>query len=566
MKFPLLKNLHRSSNRILSGIFILASLALGTTASFAVPATPHVVDYTQPDGSIIKIRIIGDENSHYVTDLEGNRLQSTDDGWLLPDSTTRSSDLAYRGTPKYLFSGTAFPSFDSPHALVILVSFPDKFFSITNVRDYFHRMLNEEGFSDNGATGSARDFFVDNSNGVFTPQFDVYGPVMMKNQMRYYGANDSQGYDIHPEEMVIEALTALDSTVDFSIYDTDNDGVIDNVYLYYAGYGEADSGIANTIWPHSADIIDFEIGEYYFDGKLLNRYGMSNEVDYGTRRVDGIGTFVHEFSHVLGLPDLYATSYTGAFTPGEYSTLDYAPYNNQGRTPANYSIFERYCLGWANPRIMTESGRYTLEPIHLSNDGIIIPTEKKEEFFLLENRQKQGYDAYIPGHGMLVWHIEFNQIIWDNNIVNNIRNHQYVDLVEADNKQSEITRAGDTFPGSSFATSFTANTSPALRSRMGKQLYVSAINNIVESNGTISFDATLDPTGIDWSGVNEVLSADICPVTSIGQTLTNNGTTIAEIYNVAGIRVATLSPGESASLPSGIYIASTPSSSYKIKN
>lgn len=529
-----------------------------------IPAYPGLIRTHQPDGTEIAIRMTGDENSHKIFSETGEELMYDDDGWLRPvKDATRAAALTGTGERKYLISGASFPSTNSPKALVILVSFPDKWFSITNPRDYFSRMLNEEGFSDNRATGSARDFFVANSNGMFTPDFDVYGPVTMKNQMRYYGANDAYGLDMHPEEMVIEALQGLDDRVDFSQYDNDGDGQIDNVYIYYAGYGEADSSISSTIWPHSADILDYELEEdYYFDGKLLNRYGMSNEVEYSTKKVDGIGTFVHEFSHVLGLPDLYATSYTLAFTPGEYSTLDFASYNNGGRTPANYSIFERYCLGWATPRMMTTSGTYTLAPVQDSNDGIIIPTEKANEFFILENRQQKDYDTYIPGHGMLVWHIEFDQDIWDNNIVNNQRNHQYVDIIEADNTQSESSRDGDTFPGSSFKTSFTTTTVPALRSRDKKMLSVSAIRNIAESpDGIITFDAEIDMSGVE--GIDSETSDGV--ISRDGHIVNLSGET-AEIYDIAGIKIATLDPGESRRMAAGIYIVVTQSGRWRIRN
>ncbi|MDE6811316.1 MAG: M6 family metalloprotease domain-containing protein, partial [Muribaculaceae bacterium] len=353
----------------------MSALLIITLTSFiaqAVPASPDIVTYTQPDGSIIEFRHIGDENHHRMIAIsDGKELAFDSDGFLRPIESL-PSPCAVDDTPfkdKYLMSGSHFPHKGSPRALVILVIFPDKFFSMEQPGDYYHRMLNEENFSLDDATGSARDFFINNSQGVFTPQFDVYGPVLMSKPSKYYGENDRYGYDLHPEEVVVEALTKLDSTVDFSLYDTDNDDVIDNVYVFYAGIGEQDSYQASAIWPHSANILDFDIEEkeFYFDGKLLNHYAMSNEINSKSMKPDGMGTFVHEFSHVLGLPDLYATAYTSSFTPGRYSTLDRAPYNNLGRTPANYSLFERLSLDWASPEIISTSGVYTLYPIEESN-------------------------------------------------------------------------------------------------------------------------------------------------------------------------------------------------------
>lgn len=536
------------------GAAIIGAAAIVPAVSVqAKPAYPGLITASQPDGSEVTFRIVGDENAHRILSPEGEELAFDAEGFLRPASEaaplTRSEE---RPSRKYLFSGAAFPSFDSPKALVVLVYFPDKFFSMENPKEYFTRLLNEEGFSDDGATGSARDFFVSNSLGRFTPQFDVYGPVRTGMPMKYYGANDRWGMDMHPEEMVIEALMSLDSTVDFTQYDTDGDGVIDNVYIFYAGFGEADSNVVNSIWPHSADILDFNLEkDYYFDGVLLNRYAMSNELTFKSNKPDGIGTFVHEFSHVLGLPDLYSTTYSGAFTPDRYDTLDYAPYNNQGRTPANYSVFERYCMGWLEPRNIYATGDYSLAPLHESNDGFIIRTERPDEFFMIENRQKVGYDEFIPGHGMLVWHIDFNQDVWDDNSVNNSRAHQYIDLVEADNRLTEISRAGDTFPGTAGVTSFTGSTKPALRSWNDRSLYVKGITDIREDdNGVISFHAD-----VDMSGVDDIPASSADAVTISGNRITNNGVGELPVHSVSGMKVAVIPPGRSAALPAGLYIA-----------
>lgn len=547
-----------------AGILFLSSAA----SALAVPASPDIMRHTQPDGTVIEFKLTGDENHHSMVDLDGRVLSMNQNGWLLPvdEAALRRTvnDENFEDKRKYLLSGSSFPSTGSPKALVILVMFHQQYFSMDDPQNYYFRMLNEEGFSDGAATGSARDFFVANSSGTFTPQFDVYGPVVMRNPIVYYGANDRYGIDLHPEEVVIEALTSLDDKVDFSQYDTDEDGMIDNVYIFYSGFGEQDSGTPNLIWPHSADIIDFELDEdYFFDGKQLNRYAMSNELKYSTKTPDGIGTFVHEFSHVLGLPDLYATTYTNAFTPDRYSTLDRASYNNNGRTPANYSIFERMCLGWSDPVLIDEEGAYSMQPIHESNSGFIIPTEKENEFFLLENRQQQNWDAFIPGHGMLIWHIDFNQNIWDRNTVNNSRLHQYVDIVEADNRQTDISRSADTFPGTSNVLRFGYSTSPSLRSWDGRELGVTEINNIKEDDdGTIRFNivgTTLSISSPEQSSQNSHIYSRNCSIFNLSDT-------IAEVYDSTGRQAGHIPAGSSISLPQGIYIVLVGESSVKIIN
>lgn len=531
-----------------------AVMLTAASAAMAVPATPNIIDYVQPDGSIIKIQLRGDENGHYIQDTHGTPLVKDERGFLMPISSELRSAALVSELPKkkkYLFSGAAFPSEGSPRALVILVEFTDKHFSMLNPNGFYRDMLNKEGFSRYNATGSARDFFVENSSGKFTPDFDVYGPVTLSNAMSYYGSNDSWGYDMHPEEAVVEACKKLDSTVDFSIYDANGDGQIDNVFIFYAGYGEADSGIDDTIWPHSADLDDFELGaDFIFDGVKLNRYGMSNEIDYAYKRPDGIGTFVHEFSHVMGLPDLYNTLYLANYTPGEYSTLDYGPYNNKGLTPPHYSAFERYSLGWISPREITSTGTYTLEPLHKSNDAIILHTEKQDEFFLLENRQQECCDKYIPGHGMLIWHIDFVQDIWDKNVVNNTPTHQYVDIVEANRRSYATGEKGYPFPGTSKVTSIDTSTLPALQSWSATALDVTSISNITEStDGLISFRATLRP----GASVADVTGSDSLILIS-GSSIQNISDDSVSIYSVTGARIASVSAGDSIELPCGVYI------------
>ena len=548
----------------------IGAITLTSLSAMAIPAYPDILQHTQPDGTIIEFRIKGNENSHRITTPDGSQeLQVDADGWMRPVvrpiSINGSGDADSQPevtAPKYLISGASFPSSGSPKALVILVKFRDKFFSMEDPNDYYTRMLNERGFSDNGATGSALDFFSDNSLGRFTPQFDVYGPVVMKNGWSYYGQNDRQGYDMYPHEMVIEALQALDKTVDFSQYDTDGDGMIDNVYVFYAGYGEQDASTSSLIWPHSADILDYNLEEdYYFDGVLLNRYAMSNELKANTTTPDGIGTFVHEFGHVLGLPDFYATAYTGAYTPGRFDTMDTGSYNNNSRTPPYYSIFERMCLGWATPEEITAAGAYSLEAIDKSNFGYRISTERPDEFFLLENRQPSGWDLYLPGKGMLVWHIDYDQRMWDNNILNNQRTHQCIDLVEADYSLTDINRNGDPFPGKSTITTFGYDTKPALRSWADKKLEVEKLYNIKEENSLISFD-----TEMSTSGVVSIMDDATIVAAFEGQLKNNSSDLDAEIYSLSGVKVADLRPGESITLPAGAYIARCGEMTHKILN
>lgn len=529
-------------------LFIAASLFIsligGSFMAQAVPAMPGLRTVTNSDGSQLEVRLVGDEFSHYYLSEDGyllverngdfhygnivdgaiadsgikataktartalarNYLASIDKNVLgaALDARTEmaprrlkqrvnnvfraprnaaSADEGYPAGPG-LFEGTSFPSKGDQKALVILVQYKDKAFQLADPLDYFSRMLNEDGFNDYGGTGCAAEYFRLCSGGLFRPEFDVVGPITLSQKMSYYGGNDWMGNDLHPEEMVIEACQQLDDEIDFSQYDRDGDGYIDNIFLFYAGQGEASYGGDNTVWPHSWEITSATYTPYYFDGVRLDRYGCTNE--WESSRPDGVGTFIHEFSHVMGLPDLYSTSYTGAFTPGAWSALDYGPYNNDGMTPPLYGAFERYALGWTAPEVIDGPLNATLPPV-LDNTFGIIKTTSNNEFFLLENRQQESWDTYIPGHGMLIWHIDYKASVWSSNAVNNTWSHQYVDIEEADNTTSEYSRDGDAFPGSKNITSFTDNTTPGMKTWAGKSLEL-PITEIAESaDGLITF-------------------------------------------------------------------------------
>lgn len=508
-------------------IFVL--LAICTRMS-AVPAKRGGIRYTMSDGSAITVRLFGDEYHHFYTTTDGymllrnnagdfsyaaekdgrlydtgvrateadkrtdgvkTMLRSIDKGECMRIMETAGINLMRKGRKKIAQESklTTFPTKGSPRLLCILVEFQDTKFSLPDPYKAFHDQLTKEGYDESGATGSIKDYFMASSNGQFVPQFDLYGPVTLPHDMSYYGGNDADGNDLRPTEMVTEACALLDSSIDFSQYDNDGDGVIDNVYIFYAGYGEADGGPASSVWPHSWDVTEaFPDSKYMFDGKTLNHYACSNELRDGMGKViSGIGVFCHEFSHVMGLPDLYSTTYTNAFTPGAWSLMDVGSYNNNSLTPPLHTAYERYCLGWIEPAELKDPCNVTMKAAtHIGHydDAYIIKTSKESEYYILENRQQAGWDAFIPGHGMLVWHINFVPDIWNMNIVN--VGKQYVDIVEADNDRSFYSVEGDAFPGTAGVTAFTDDTTPSMITWTGERLHA-PITEIKEKDGTVTF-------------------------------------------------------------------------------
>ena len=581
----------------------IAAIALSAVCGWSKPALRIPITVTQPDGSKITIVKRGNASCKRIYSLDGRLLRhdgklgyvyasEKEEAQARVDAESAVAEGRFqlksrvpafasgmtggtRGPGLYDYS---FPCKGKQNVLVILAEFKDVRFNSKNkspynkidAKTYFTEMLNKEGFDTYGGTGSARDWFLDNSNGKFDPEFDVFGPVTLPQNVSYYGGNLANGDDIRPHQMIIDACKALDSEINFRDYDRDGDGYVDNVYVFYAGYGEADTlGQENTIWPHSWEIStatapnqDVNGDPLELDGVYIDRYACSNETcgiigDNGynyiyANRPDGIGTFVHEFSHVMGLPDLYSTvDYSNywdvAFTPKEFSVMDYGPYNNYGMTPPNYSAYERYALDWITPDIMTP-GSLSLENLADTNKAFIVKTDREQEFYLFENRQQTGWDKYIPGHGMLVWHVDFDQDVFSKNKVNNAKDHQYVDLVEADNIQDyptdqdfdgyyiypESTRTGDPFPGSKNVRAFGSSTTPALKSWSGKSLGVE-LSGITENNGVVSFLSTVGGSGInDIETGTDVLSGDI--------------------YDLRGIKVGTVIDGKMPALDAGIYV------------
>lgn len=387
--------------------------------------------------------------------------------------------------------------------------------------------------------------------------------------MKYYGANSGGRTDVKAHEMVTDAARILkeNDEIDFSQYDTNGDGIVDNIVIIYAGKGESDKGGDSSVWPHSSSLSlrDFNVTKY--DGVKLDHYACINELASTSPKPTGIGGFLHEFSHVLGLPDLYATNGASILTPGQYSIMDNGSYNNLDRTPPAYSAYERLALDWVEPEEIYESGEYQLEHILTSNQVYMISNDDDpNEFFLFENRQKKGWDEYLPGHGMLVWHIKYQRNEFEMNTPNNDGKKQLIDIEEADNVLSDETRAGDPFPGTSNITSFGYLTAPALKfweddaPQPGVEIY-----NIAEKNGKITFYAESvrkKPQGED--AINEA-TADNLRYTLNGRYLSVNADSLCEVFDTMGTRVASANGNLTTLLPSaGLYIVRANGKSHKM--
>lgn len=402
----------------------MIALLLCSLTLLAVPAKPGKIRYTQPDGTVIEIVKHGDEWGHWTTNAAGQVLKMDADGFyrvapgVTPEAAAQAASIrraARRASRLHAHKAPQNVAFGQKHFLVILVQFKDVSFTTANIQQVMHDMLNKQGYSDNDATGSARDYYYDNSHGVFEPVFDVYGPVTLSNKMSYYGGNVSgDGDDKAPEEAVIEGCQGLDAQINFADYDNDGDGQVDLVFMVYAGKGEADGGSADTIWPHQWELSSagyWGDDAVVLDGKTLDRYACGSELN-GEGALDGIGTICHEFGHAMGLPDFYDTDYTTNGTThglSNFSLMDGGSYNNDGHTPPYLNIEERILLGWLDESALEEfpkNGSYTLPSVD-NNKAYKIPTDQDGEYFVLECRDDHGWDAGLyEAVGMIAYHVD----------------------------------------------------------------------------------------------------------------------------------------------------------------
>lgn len=535
-------------------ITLCASAFLGVSSLFALPARSIPETVTQPDGTVVTVRVVGDEFYHYQMTADGIPVVRDADGFyryaeLAPDGTAvagqviaRDAHLRTASDKVYLEQlaarkvsqgmvaqrqlkrqqklrsvtrrTTQATTGDDVHGLVLLVEFSDKKFDPTNTLEDFKEMMNKEGYDYQGAIGSARDYFIAQSDGQFRPTFDVVGPITLDKTMAYYGGNDKYtGNDSRPEEMVIDACRKVESTVDFSIYDRDDDGFVDLVYVIYAGYGESANDNAgsldDTIWPHAWYIYQGAGKEVSVDGKLLDAYACSAELqgNTGTYR-DGIGSFCHEYSHTLGLPDFYDTGGSN-YGMSTWSLMDYGCYNgpdmngdghSDGSVPVGYTAYEREFCGWLTIEELTSPATVSLENLADSKKAYKIVSSDKNQYFTLENRQQTGWDTYMASSGLMILKVDYDQMIWDNNIVNCEPTRQRMTIMPADNHRSFYDETGDLYPYNNN-NSFTDQSAPASKTNTGLSLG-KPVTNITQANGVITFDF-MGGSAIDAPVANE---------------------------------------------------------------
>lgn len=474
--------------------FLIVSIAAGS------PARSGRIVLQQPDGTSFYARFYGDEYMKIMMTETGKAIVQDQDSWwcyaVYDEMGVKSSTGCRVGAPvssdlldaagmipfetlsrralnrrrlvelPRLHALQDFRKFSSDDdqnkaksGLVILAQFQDLKFKYT--KQDFEKMLTQDGYSVNGATGSAKEYFEDQFRGLCTFSFDVSEIVTLNNPVSYYGENDPDTEDdIRPHKMIVDACQKADGEINFSKYDQDGDGEVDNVFVFFAGEDEAVGAGSNKIWSHAWYIKDGAGESLILDDVLINRYACTSELEgLNTGEIAGIGTFCHEYTHTLGLPDLYDTDYDqGGFAAALWTRtalMDGGNYNNGGNTPPYFNAIEREILGLSKPVLIQSGGTYEILPI---NSGVYyrIDTDTAGEYFLLEYRDGTGWDEYIGGKGMLLYHIDKSENYtgisslldkdvtavqrWLNQLeINALSSHQCADLIEADGRQDAFT-------------------------------------------------------------------------------------------------------------------------------
>ena len=566
----------------------------------ATPADPTPALLTQPDGSKLTVVLHGDEFFNYLTTqdgytvvkneagyytyarLDGNRLVASD--CIARDNRSATDRNFLAVMPKGLISQAMVErgkkllnhrnellrgigqgghmDYSKFRGLIILINYTDRKFddyvpSNYTPIDFYDAMINGhdyQGFTLPAGTevecmGSVRDYYYDNSFQQFDPHFDILGPVDVD-----FACTDAHQFNC--DSIFFAALEALDPEVDFSQYDTDNDGTADMVFFLVAGHGSDHS--ANNrdyLWPHMKDFTDSPV----LDGVNFRLYacstnmtGEENEYYIVYNNISGIGPICHEFSHCLGMPDFYDTDSDGSGGvnsnyPMTWSVMASGFKNNMGRNPAGYSLFERYALGFAQPTLIEGEGTISVPALEKSNMGYRMNTSNDGEYFIIENRQRIKWDKNLAGPGMLIWRVDSSNVdVWENNLVNANPNRSYYELLRA-NFSGLSDSYNDPFPGVSGVTSITNISQPNLRTWDGKSNHYAFVN-IAEADSIITFDIVID---------NSKSSIEDFERVPVGATSNERGVAGVyatwDFYNCAVVDTAQVGNGHVVAMRNGSY-------------
>lgn len=554
-------------------IFLLVILCLFHSESvFSVSAYPGLIDFRQPDGSTVKIYIRGSEFTKWAETEDGYSLMYDKKGFLVFAERNLNGDMVptemraantnqrmgiiqqrLTNIPKKLQyskqqvqtmqkvmkermkldkaetrsieEGKA-PIVGTRRFLVILVEFPDLRFSTD--KSEFEALMNQLNYTKYGNQGSVRDFYKENSFGKLDLISDVVGVYQAKHESKFYGENWSDGHDAHPQELAAEAVAMAAKDVDYTNYDNDNDGVVEGVHIIFAGHGEEAGGGADCIWSHMSTTYG------YYNRKQISHYSCSPELRGSQEnKMTYIGVICHELGHVLGCADFYDTDYqVGGQYDGtsDWDVMGSGNWNKDGACPAHFNPYVKiYDFGWGE---VTEVNEPYSTQLHSkrSTDFVRINTQTPNEYYLLEYRSQDGFDSYIPGHGLMIYHASGDLRLEAGNTINTTHPQGFYPVSPLSptalptNCDTYGTYWNCMYPGKNNITEFTDFTTPAMLS-WSELPTNKPITNIIE-NVTEQY-ATFDVCGGGYGSAHGIyiINSDINSI-SIGWKNPNNKTVL----------------------------------------
>ena len=602
----------------------------------AAPARKGLLNLRQPDGTLVQAYLSGDEHGHLMLTPDGCSLVQDAEGWWCyarydfyghrlnsgehagdPDTPgeviAASRNIPYDLLRQHRLSRvrSAVPLRNRElartrsgetggvrHGLIILAQFPDIEFQYG--KSQFENLINGSGST------TALAYFKDQWKDNYSFRFDITDVVTLPQNYAYYGANNDDGEDDKAPEMIRDACAAIGPEIDFSAYDNDRDGKVDCVFVFYAGPNESEGAGDNYIWPHQWYLQSGAGITFRRDGVLVDNYACTSELRLGDNQssyaMATIGTFCHEYTHTFGIPDLYDTDNedSGGYAETMWNCIDLMDagnYNNGGKTPPNYSAVEYWFFGMSEGKALTE-GRHILHPIHENGDYLYLETDNEKEIYLLECRHNQGWDAYIGGNGLLIYHIDWSdrpagestsagKVItawkrWDINEVNAYPEHQCIDLIEPDpearqkyqtavknrNYAAIYTMASNTFWPYGDYSVFTGDTDPAFQFWSGADAPLGLTDIRRNADGSVSF-TVFNNSGDKVPAVKidkQVKFQDACILqwSSVDPAYTGNSIIrygLADATQLTEVEVTPYETGKYACVIDGL----TPSTAYKVQ-
>ena len=498
-------------------ILLSISAVLAAIAIQAMPVKPGICrNITLADGTVVEAELVGDEHLTYWRTADGacyrqtpsagvfskvelSALQSEYDAVVAQKAAREKAILesARTSMPVKKVEGSKFQG--KKKCLVILANFADTKFKPEHTLDLYKQIINGENYSDEtlGFKGSVRDYFKAQSGGQFEIDFDVVGPVDLPKGYAGYGKNDASGRDqaalVYP--MVEDAVNlAKDQVTDWKQYDWDGDGLVEEVFVLYAGHGQATyPQDPDLVWPHKSAIDPMTVA----DGVKVSVYACSCELG-ATEAIDGIGAFCHEFSHCMGLKDHYDINGRGYGT-GFWDIMCFGCYNGNTFLPAEYNSYEKMFCGWKEPIVLNAEPQKIegMKALAAGGDTYIFYNDGNEnEYYMLENRQKTGWDAALPGEGLIVLHVDYSKGAWEDNQVNYNAARQRMTVIPADNTlgSTDEDKAGDAWPyqGNNSLTNYSRPACTVYNANTDGTGYMNKylLNITQNADGTISFEYT----------------------------------------------------------------------------